>query len=200
MAFIVKSGNTTLNIDAILTDKGRESLSNGVFNVSYFKLCDDEIDYSLYIPDSETQTAISSIPIFEGFYDTWQNLRYYLTDSITTYSIIASGLNSVLYNGQSSNIVFKLNPEISQSTFTLQLECLNNYNTIRIGGYAMTSPTMYINNYGHGNNLSITATNFINQQLKISAYSNEYDAVTVVKNITFSSAYPSGTDNVQGEV
>lgn len=45
MAYL--NNNTTV-VDAVLTNKGRELLSQGQFNVTKFALADDEIDYSLY--------------------------------------------------------------------------------------------------------------------------------------------------------
>ena len=44
MAFLDK---TTLIVDAVLTDKGREKLSKNEFQIEKFALSDDEIDYLL---------------------------------------------------------------------------------------------------------------------------------------------------------
>ena len=45
MAYLNK---TTQVLKAILTNKGREKLAQGQFNVSHFALADDEIDYTLW--------------------------------------------------------------------------------------------------------------------------------------------------------
>ncbi len=45
MAYLNK---TTQVLKAILTNKGRELLARGAFNVSHFALADDEVDYSLW--------------------------------------------------------------------------------------------------------------------------------------------------------
>ena len=45
MAYLNK---TTQVLKAILTNKGREKLAQGAFNVSHFALADDEIDYTLW--------------------------------------------------------------------------------------------------------------------------------------------------------
>ena len=45
--------NSSVVVDAILTDKGRELLSqnNGSFQITQFSLSDDEVDYNLYNPN-----------------------------------------------------------------------------------------------------------------------------------------------------
>lgn len=65
--------NKQFTIDAILTKKGRESLSknDGSFNISYFALGDDEIDYTLWNPNHPKGSAffgeaIENTPIMEA--------------------------------------------------------------------------------------------------------------------------------------
>ena len=65
--------NKQFTIDAILTKKGRELLSknDGSFNISYFALGDDEIDYTLYNPNHPKGSAyfgeaIENTPIMEA--------------------------------------------------------------------------------------------------------------------------------------
>jgi hypothetical protein len=45
--------NTSITVDAILTNKGRELLAQGgtSFNITQFALGDDEIDYTLWNPN-----------------------------------------------------------------------------------------------------------------------------------------------------
>jgi hypothetical protein len=65
--------NKQFTIDAILTKKGRELLSknDGSFNIQYFALGDDEIDYTLWNPNHPKGSAyfgeaIENIPIMEA--------------------------------------------------------------------------------------------------------------------------------------
>ena len=69
MAFLDRS---SLIIDAVLTDKGREALANNDFTITKFGLSDDEVDYTLY---NEANSGgpnfygiqIESMPIHEAF-------------------------------------------------------------------------------------------------------------------------------------
>ena len=42
--------NSSVVVDAILTKRGRELMSQGKLNIKKFALSDDEIDYTLYNP------------------------------------------------------------------------------------------------------------------------------------------------------
>ena len=46
MGFLDHSTNNII-VDAVLTDFGRQQLSNGTFNVTKFAFGDDEVDYGL---------------------------------------------------------------------------------------------------------------------------------------------------------
>lgn len=75
--------NTTTVVDAVLTNKGRELLAQGQFNVTKFALADDEIDYSLYdsshpLGSAFYGTAIENIPLTEAVPDETLLLRYKL--------------------------------------------------------------------------------------------------------------------------
>jgi len=66
MAYLNK---TTQVLKAILTNKGREKLAQGQFNVSHFALADDEIDYTLWDtahPSGSDYygTVIENLPLF----------------------------------------------------------------------------------------------------------------------------------------
>ncbi len=81
MAFLDK---TSLIVDAVITDKGREKLSTNSFTITKFALGDDDIDYSLY---NEANTngpnyygiAIENMPLLEAFTRGSEALRYKLT-------------------------------------------------------------------------------------------------------------------------
>lgn len=75
--------NTTTVVDAVLTNKGRELLAQGNFNVTKFALADDEIDYSLYdsahpLGTAFYGTAIENLPVTEAVPDETLLLRYKL--------------------------------------------------------------------------------------------------------------------------
>jgi hypothetical protein len=107
--------NSTITVDAILTKKGREVLAQGQnqFNISYFALADDEIDYDLYNPDHPLGTAfygaaIENLPITEALTDETQMMKYKLislprgTQRLPIISIGVSSING--YSGQNFSI------------------------------------------------------------------------------------------------
>ena len=66
--------NSVVTVDAILTDVGRQLLSqnNGTFRITQFALADDEIDYTLYNPNHPSGSAyygeaIQNMPLLEAF-------------------------------------------------------------------------------------------------------------------------------------
>ena len=74
MAFLDNSGDIIL--DAVLTDAGRKRMAagDGSFNIKYFALGDDEIDYSLYNNQDSRGSAyydidILNTPVLEAFTD-----------------------------------------------------------------------------------------------------------------------------------
>lgn len=76
--------NTTVTVDAILTNKGRQILAaGGKLNIVKFALSDDEIDYDLWNPAHTLGTnyygaVIENMPILEALPDETQMLRYKL--------------------------------------------------------------------------------------------------------------------------
>ena len=76
--------NTTVTVDAILTNKGRQILaSGGRLNIVKFALSDDEIDYDLWNPAHTLGTnyygaVIENMPVLEALPDETQMLRYKL--------------------------------------------------------------------------------------------------------------------------
>ena len=76
---------TTVTVDAILTDKGRELLArnDGSFQITQFALADDEIDYTLYNPSQPSGSAfygeaIEAMPVIQAFPNDTQIMRYKL--------------------------------------------------------------------------------------------------------------------------
>lgn len=77
--------NTSITVDAILTKKGREILSQNAnaFNITQFAVADDEVDYTLWNPNHPNGsdyygTVIQNMPLLEAFPDETQVLRYKL--------------------------------------------------------------------------------------------------------------------------
>lgn len=76
--------NSTVTVDAILTNKGRQILAaGGRLNITKFALSDDEIDYTLWNPSHTLGTnyygaVIESMPVVEANPDEAQMMRYKL--------------------------------------------------------------------------------------------------------------------------
>ena len=80
MGFLDNSGDIIL--DAVLTDTGRRRLAkgDGSFNIKFFALGDDEINYGLYNPNHASGSAfydldILQTPVLEAFTNTNASLR-----------------------------------------------------------------------------------------------------------------------------
>ena len=97
--------NTTVTVDAVLTKKGRERLSQGrgAFTITKFAVADDEIDYSLYntahpLGSAYYGSLIESMPIIEAIPDETQVMRYKLVSlprETNQIPIINIGVSSV---------------------------------------------------------------------------------------------------------
>ena len=77
--------NTSVVVDAILTDKGRQLLSqnNGSFQITQFSVSDDEVDYTLYNPNHPSGSAfygeaIENMPIIQAFPESQEIMKYKL--------------------------------------------------------------------------------------------------------------------------
>ena len=76
--------NSTVTVDAILTNKGRQILaSGGQLNITKFALSDDEVDYDLWNPAHTLGTnyygaVIENMPVLEALPDESQMMRYKL--------------------------------------------------------------------------------------------------------------------------
>jgi hypothetical protein len=77
--------NTSVVVDAILTDKGRQLLSqnDGSFQITQFSLSDDEVDYTLYNPNHPSGSAfygeaIENMPIIQAFPSSNEIMKYKL--------------------------------------------------------------------------------------------------------------------------
>lgn len=104
--------NQVVEVDAILTKRGRELLSRGAqyFNITQFALADDEIDYRLWNPNHSLGSnyygeIIEQMPILEAVPDEQQMMKSKLvtlpktTRKIPVISVALSG-NQTLRTGE----------------------------------------------------------------------------------------------------
>lgn len=98
--------NTSVIVDAILTDKGRQLLSqnDATFQITQFSLSDDEVNYTLYNPNHPSGSAfygeaIENMPIIQAFPESQEIMKYMLitlprgTAKLPTLSI---GYNTII--------------------------------------------------------------------------------------------------------
>jgi hypothetical protein len=104
--------NTSITVDAILTNKGRQILAAGqMLNITKFALSDDEIDYTLWNPAHTLGTnyygaVIEDMPIVEANPDDTQMMRY----KLVTLPKNAGGIPVVQINPESFTLA-SLNAE-----------------------------------------------------------------------------------------
>jgi len=75
MGFQDNSGD--IIFDVILTDEGRRQLAEGTFNITKFKLSDDEVNYDLFVKTTGSayqDIQILQTPIFEAFSNNTSNM------------------------------------------------------------------------------------------------------------------------------
>ena len=106
--------NSVVTVDAILTDVGRQLLSqnNGSFRITQYALADDEIDYTLYNPNHPSGSAyygeaIQNMPLLEAFPQASQIMKYKLTTlprGTAKIPILAIPASITLKQGQSQVI------------------------------------------------------------------------------------------------
>jgi hypothetical protein len=97
--------NSTITVDAILTQKGRQLMAqNGNLNIQSFALADDEIDYTLYNPNNPNGSAFYDIalrntPIFEPLTDETQIMKHKLVtlnQGVTSIPVISISQDKIL--------------------------------------------------------------------------------------------------------
>ena len=122
--------NTSVTIDAILTNKGRELLAMGrdEFKITQFALSDDEIDYDLWNPAHTLGTAyygsvIENLPMIEALPDETQMMKYKLVTlpkKTARIPIIELGAGNItLRTGGQSTIVKPSTPTFENGNATL---------------------------------------------------------------------------------
>ena len=80
--------NTSVIVDAILTNTGRQLLAqnDGSFQITQFSLSDDEVDYTLYNPNQPSGSAfygeaIENMPVIQAFPESNQIMKYNLENN-----------------------------------------------------------------------------------------------------------------------
>lgn len=120
--------NSTTVVDAVLTNKGRELLAQGRFNVTKFALADDEIDYSLYdsshpLGSAFYGTAIENLPVTEAVPDETLLLRYKLvtlpsnTKNIPKLVLGTSSISVIAGEKEYIDLGISTSPQLDGSRF-----------------------------------------------------------------------------------
>ena len=108
--------NTTITVDAVLTKKGRQLLSQGRqnFTITKFALADDEVDYNLWNvahPSGSNYygVAIEEMPVLEPSADETQSMRYKLVslpkDTVKIPVVSVFPVSITFKQGQFADIV-----------------------------------------------------------------------------------------------
>lgn len=100
--------NTSVTVDAVLTNKGRQVLAmGGQLNITKFALADDEVDYGLWNPAHSLGSnyygaVIENMPVLEASPDETQMLRY----KLVTLPKTAIGIPQITIGGGTTQITF----------------------------------------------------------------------------------------------
>lgn len=104
--------NSVTQVDAILTKKGREKLARGEgFNIVKFAVADDEIDYTLWMPNhplgsSHYGAIIENTPLIEASPDETQVMKFKLVTlarGTRQIPVISIGIPSINITAGQSN-------------------------------------------------------------------------------------------------
>jgi hypothetical protein len=129
---------TTITVDAILTNRGRELLSQGTgtgnFQITKFAVADDEVDYGLYntahpLGSNYYGAVIENMPVLEATPDETQIMRYKLvtiTGNQTGTVVIPQITGIVIPVG--GTLQLNYNPT-SGTTNTIELQPQTTYQT-----------------------------------------------------------------------
>ena len=104
--------NTSVVVDAILTDKGRQLLAqnDGSFQITQYSLSDDEVDYTLYNPNHPSGSAfygeaIENMPIIQAFPEANEIMKYKLITlprGTAKLPVVTVGYNTIVLKQGSS--------------------------------------------------------------------------------------------------
>ena len=139
--------NTSVTVDAILTKKGRERLSQGrnFFQITRFALGDDEVDYTLWNPSHTLGSSyygeqIENMPVLEAITDESYALKYKLltldknTISLPSFTVSPANISipqaSQLPLGTSAAVRINISGYAQQYTVTLLEDSLGEIEAI----------------------------------------------------------------------
>ena len=108
--------NSSITVDAILTKRGRELLSQGglgAFNITQFALGDDEIDYTLFNEDHPNGSqyageAIENMPLIEAIPDennTMIHKLITLNSGTSKLPLVTVNVPSIILNLGASTVI-----------------------------------------------------------------------------------------------
>lgn len=124
MGFLNHSTNNII-VDAVLTEKGRELLarSDRSFEISYFRLSDDEVDYSLITKYGKVigkEKIEKNTPIFEALTGEDTSLKYPLLNITNVTNLIH--LPKIVNTSNSNSVSLSSNSTQSNSQQTVNFK------------------------------------------------------------------------------
>ena len=216
--------NTSITVDAILTKRGRELLSQGglgAFNITQFALGDDEIDYTLFNEDHPNGSqfageAIENMPLIEAIPDEGNIMLHRLitlNSGTSKLPIVTANVAKITLNLGSS---FALQPStLNFNDVSAQSEPSGYLYTIAdrrllssFGGQTsaanLTARSQFSQTIAGGNSISMTALNSTslfgnNQKLLTTITVEGRDTGARVTIPVEISKTQQGTQNVQAE-
>ena len=164
--------NASITVDAVLTKKGREILSNpaGRLEITHFTLSDSGVDYSLWNPDHPSGSAfygeaIENLPMLEASVHAEYNLRNRLI-SLNQNTIAIPAL--VLGNLDKSGGTVKTFNEGGEGTGTISVKLVGYTPTSNVTGFqyyfVIQDPSIISTNASNMGGLSGTSRQFLQEQ------------------------------------
>ena len=151
--------NSVITVDAILTTKGRQLLSqnDGSFRITQFALADDEIDYTMYNPTHPSGSsyygeAILNMPLLEAFPLETQIMKYKLVT-------LPRGTAKLPILAIPSSVV---QPQGSSLSITPQTLNYFGGNTYETAGYTFTISDVRLCNTFEGVGINTTSAQALN--------------------------------------
>jgi hypothetical protein len=154
MGYLDKS---TITVDAILTNRGRELLSQGTgtgnFQITKFAVADDEVDYGLYntahpLGSNYYGAIIENMPVLEATPDETQTMRYKLVtipaSDVQTFGGVVIPQITLQNAPIPSTGVVNLYETTAQGTTTLNIRPETTYTTGQGGVRTETAYTLLL--------------------------------------------------------
>ena len=189
--------NSTVTVDAILTKRGRQILSQGGnFNITKFALSDEEIDYTLYDvthPNGTNSygTVIENMSILEAAPNRTTFNSFLVNSSLAGVKV---AVDTLTYSNVEPGAIVSISPSTIGGAEEQYVFSIGNTNIVRFNnggtGKTLTAKSAELK----AQNLSVAATTTITVQGLNSGVTN---VITVnVKADPASSNDPTGPENV----